>query len=82
VATTTTITVLEMVEGGIPLAAAVRAELAKRGLSQGEWCEIVGHSTTSLSRLFSDESVRYDDLRDSLCRSFNLDRDWLDEQLG
>lgn len=78
----TTITVRDLVEGGIPLGAAVQAVLARRDMTLGAWCKAVGHSPSSVSRLFSDERVRYDDIRAALCRAFDLDRAWLDDRLA
>jgi len=79
---TATITVQGMVEDGIPIAAAIKAELARRNSNFGRWAIATGHSRSAISRLLNGENVQYPDIRESLCRTFGLDRDWLDEQLG
>ncbi len=76
------LSVVEMVERGMPLRAAVRAALAEKGETLADWARAVGHDRSTVTRLLSGAGVRYEDLRVVLSEAFNMPRPWLDEQIG
>lgn len=78
----TVLTVRDMVEGGVSLRSAIMADLDRRGLSLMEWADAGGHNRSSLSKLLNGEPVKYEAIRDALCKAFDLDRSWLDERIA
>lgn len=79
--TTTPVDPRALVAQGVSLRNAVVAALDSRGHTMASWCRATGYEQSYLSRMLAGTG-RYAELRSALCRALDLDREWLDEQLG
>ena len=69
---------------GVPLNMAVLCGMKVKGYTLSTWAEENGHSRAHVSRLINKwrpRAPKYASIRESLCHTLGIDREWLDSQI-